>query len=83
MTHAGWQATLRCTRRVLLDQQVVLASVRLCFEATCSSKWLSNNASGLPAVAMLIGPEAPLVLEPRLRATHMENVWDFYKVRNT
>ncbi|CAK6439332.1 unnamed protein product [Pipistrellus nathusii] len=42
----------------------------------------SGNArptGGAGAVAMLIGPEAPLVLERGLRGTHMENVYDFYK----
>jgi len=29
-------------------------------------------------LAMLIGPDAPLVVEPH-RGTHMEDVWDFYK----
>eukprot|EP00730_Choanoeca_flexa_P019937 TRINITY_DN9750_c0_g1_i1.p1 TRINITY_DN9750_c0_g1~~TRINITY_DN9750_c0_g1_i1.p1 ORF type:complete len:505 (+),score=110.52 TRINITY_DN9750_c0_g1_i1:166-1680(+) len=39
----------------------------------------ARPTGGAGIFAMLIGPEAPLVLEPRLRATHMENVWDFYK----
>ncbi|KAI4580514.1 hypothetical protein MJT46_019283 [Ovis ammon polii x Ovis aries] len=42
----------------------------------------SGNArptGGAGAVAMLVGPEAPLVLERGLRGTHMENVYDFYK----
>ncbi|EDQ86062.1 uncharacterized protein MONBRDRAFT_11388 [Monosiga brevicollis MX1] len=39
----------------------------------------ARPTGGAGVFAMLIGPEAPLVLEPRLRATHMENVWDFYK----
>lgn len=33
---------------------------------------------GAGAVAMLIGPDATLVLDP-VRSTHMENVYDFYK----
>ncbi|EHH50222.1 hydroxymethylglutaryl-CoA synthase, mitochondrial [Macaca nemestrina] len=42
----------------------------------------SGNArptGGAGAVAMLIGPKAPLALERGLRGTHMENVYDFYK----
>uniref|UniRef100_H3CHP0 Hydroxymethylglutaryl-CoA synthase n=1 Tax=Tetraodon nigroviridis TaxID=99883 RepID=H3CHP0_TETNG len=31
------------------------------------------------AVAMLVGPNAPLVLERGLRATHMRHAYDFYK----
>eukprot|EP00475_Leptophrys_vorax_P000378 TRINITY_DN1021_c0_g1_i1.p2 TRINITY_DN1021_c0_g1~~TRINITY_DN1021_c0_g1_i1.p2 ORF type:complete len:480 (+),score=98.08 TRINITY_DN1021_c0_g1_i1:95-1441(+) len=33
---------------------------------------------GAGAVAMLIGPDAPLVMEP-LRASYMDHVYDFYK----
>lgn len=44
--------------------------------------YASGNArptGGCGAVAMLIGPDAPLVLERGLRATYMANVYDFYK----
>lgn len=30
-------------------------------------------------MAILIGPDAPLVLEPGVRATHALDVYDFYK----
>lgn len=39
----------------------------------------ARPTGGAGAVAMLIGPEAPLALERGLRGTHMENVYDFYK----
>ncbi|KAH0510403.1 Hydroxymethylglutaryl-CoA synthase, mitochondrial [Microtus ochrogaster] len=39
----------------------------------------ARPTGGAGAVAMLIGPKAPLVLEQGLRGTHMENVYDFYK----
>ncbi|XP_049567615.1 LOW QUALITY PROTEIN: hydroxymethylglutaryl-CoA synthase, mitochondrial [Orcinus orca] len=35
------------------------------------------------AVAMLVGPKGPLALERGLRATHMENVYDFCKADMT
>jgi hydroxymethylglutaryl-CoA synthase len=38
----------------------------------------ARATGGAGAVALLIGPNAPLVLEP-LRSTYMENAWDFYK----
>jgi len=40
---------------------------------------VARPTGGAGAVAMLIGPNAPLVLEPGLRASHMEHVYDFYK----
>ncbi|XP_039111576.1 hydroxymethylglutaryl-CoA synthase, mitochondrial isoform X2 [Hyaena hyaena] len=42
----------------------------------------SGNArptGGAGAVAMLVGPKAPMALERGLRGTHMENAYDFYK----
>ena len=36
-------------------------------------------AAGAGAVALLIGPDAPLVLERGLSATHMTHAYDFYK----
>jgi len=39
----------------------------------------ARPTGGCAAVAMLIGPNAPLVIEPGIRSTHMEHVYDFYK----
>jgi hydroxymethylglutaryl-CoA synthase len=38
-----------------------------------------NSQGGCGAVAMLIGPDAPLAIEPGVRATHALDVYDFYK----
>lgn len=38
----------------------------------------ARPVGGAGAVAMLIGPDAPLVVEP-IHGSHMVNVWDFYK----
>jgi hydroxymethylglutaryl-CoA synthase len=39
----------------------------------------ARPTGGAGAVAMLIGPKASIEIEPFLRATHMENAYDFYK----
>lgn len=39
----------------------------------------ARPTGGVGACAMLIGPNAPIVLDQGLRGTHMENVYDFYK----
>ena len=39
----------------------------------------ARPTGGAGIVAMLVGPNAPLVLEPQCRASHMEHVYDFYK----
>jgi 3-hydroxy-3-methylglutaryl CoA synthase len=44
--------------------------------------YASGNArptGGAGAVAMLIGPDAPLPLERSLAASHMAHTYDFYK----
>nr|XP_054763979.1 hydroxymethylglutaryl-CoA synthase 1-like [Lytechinus pictus] len=39
----------------------------------------ARPTGGAGAVAMLVGPHAPLVIERGLRSTHMQHVYDFYK----
>jgi len=39
----------------------------------------ARPTGGVGAVAMLVGPDAALVIEPGLRGTHMEHAFDFYK----
>ncbi|KAI8919123.1 hydroxymethylglutaryl-coenzyme A synthase C terminal-domain-containing protein [Powellomyces hirtus] len=39
----------------------------------------ARPTGGAGAVAILVGPDAPLVFDRGLRATHMEHVYDFYK----
>jgi hydroxymethylglutaryl-CoA synthase len=40
---------------------------------------VARPTGGAGIVAMLVGPDAPLVLEPLCRASHMEHAYDFYK----
>ncbi|XP_039295597.1 hydroxymethylglutaryl-CoA synthase 1 [Nilaparvata lugens] len=39
----------------------------------------ARPTGGAGAVAILLGPNAPLVLERRVRASHMQHAYDFYK----
>jgi hydroxymethylglutaryl-CoA synthase len=39
----------------------------------------ARPTGGCGAMAILVGPNAPLVLEPGVRASHMMDVYDFYK----
>ena len=43
------------------------------------AKGNARPTGGAGCVAMLIGPDAPLVLEPGLRGTYMQHAYDFYK----
>lgn len=39
----------------------------------------ARPSGGCGAVAMLVGPDAPLALDLSTKATHATNIWDFYK----
>ena len=43
------------------------------------AKGNARPTGGAGAVAMLIGPNAPIVFEPGLRGTYMQHAYDFYK----
>lgn len=43
------------------------------------AKGAARPSGGAGAVALLIGPDAPVVAEPGLRGTYMEHAYDFYK----
>lgn len=39
----------------------------------------ARPTGGAAAIAMLIGPDAPIAFESKFRASHMAHVYDFYK----
>lgn len=43
------------------------------------AKGNARPTGGAGCIAMLVGPDAPIVAEPGLRGTYMEHVYDFYK----
>jgi hydroxymethylglutaryl-CoA synthase len=43
------------------------------------AKGNARPTGGAGAVAMIIGPDAPIVIEPGMRGSYMEHVYDFYK----
>lgn len=55
------------------------AAVVVAGDIAVYAKGNARPTGGCGAVAMLVGPGAPLVLERGLRATYMANVYDFYK----
>ncbi|KAK2628371.1 hypothetical protein QTJ16_003017 [Diplocarpon rosae] len=43
------------------------------------AKGAARPTGGAGAIAMLIGPNAPIVVEPGLRGSYMQHAYDFYK----
>ena len=54
-------------------------AIVVCGDIAVYAKGNARSTGGAGTVAMLIGPNAPIVFERGLRHSHMENVWDFYK----
>lgn len=51
----------------------------VCGDIAVYEKGPARPTGGAGAVAMLVGPNAPLVIDRGLRATYMEHAYDFYK----
>eukprot|EP00088_Acartia_fossae_P006751 TRINITY_DN1311_c0_g1_i11.p1 TRINITY_DN1311_c0_g1~~TRINITY_DN1311_c0_g1_i11.p1 ORF type:complete len:470 (-),score=142.49 TRINITY_DN1311_c0_g1_i11:1573-2982(-) len=58
------------------DGRLALA---VCGDIAVYAAGAARPSGGAGAVAMLVGPNAPLVLERGLRSSHMQHVYDFYK----
>lgn len=58
------------------DGRLALA---VCADIAVYAKGPARPTGGAGAIAMLVGPNAPLVFDRGLRATHMEHAYDFYK----
>jgi len=58
------------------DGRLALA---VCADIAVYSAGAARPSGGAGAVAMLIGPHAPLVLDRGVRSSHMQHVYDFYK----
>lgn len=54
-------------------------AIVVCGDIAVYAKGSARPTGGAGAVAMLIGPDAPLVFDRGLRATHMQHAYDFYK----
>ncbi|KAL5727756.1 hydroxymethylglutaryl-CoA synthase [Ranunculus cassubicifolius] len=51
----------------------------VCTDSAVYAEGPARPTGGAAAIAMLIGPDAPIVFESKFRASHMAHVYDFYK----
>lgn len=54
-------------------------AVVVCGDIALYAKGAARPTGGAGCVAMVIGPDAPIVFEPGLRASYMTHAYDFYK----
>nr|APU50934.1 3-hydroxy-3-methylglutaryl coenzyme A synthase [Phlomoides umbrosa] len=51
----------------------------VCTDSAVYAEGPARPTGGAAAIAMLIGPDAPIAFESKFRASHMAHVYDFYK----
>ncbi|KAK1305442.1 Hydroxymethylglutaryl-CoA synthase [Acorus calamus] len=51
----------------------------VCTDSAVYAEGPARPTGGAAAIAMLVGPNAPIALEGKFRGTHMSHVYDFYK----
>nr|AZB52791.1 3-hydroxy-3-methylglutaryl coenzyme A synthase 2 [Centranthera grandiflora] len=51
----------------------------VCTDSAVYAEGPARPTGGAAAIAMLIGPDAPIAFESKLRASHMAHAYDFYK----
>ncbi|KAJ3496401.1 hypothetical protein NLG97_g2682 [Lecanicillium saksenae] len=54
-------------------------AIVVCGDIALYAKGAARPTGGAGVVAMLVGPNAPVVAEPGLRGTYMQHAYDFYK----
>ncbi|XP_055374113.1 hydroxymethylglutaryl-CoA synthase 1 [Condylostylus longicornis] len=54
-------------------------AIAVCADIAVYAKGNARPTGGAGAIAMLVGPNAPLVFDRGLRATYMQHCYDFYK----
>jgi hypothetical protein len=57
----------------------VVELITRCLLSQVYAEGPARPTGGAAAIAMLIGPDAPISFESKLRGSHMAHVYDFYK----
>ncbi|XP_019172740.1 PREDICTED: hydroxymethylglutaryl-CoA synthase-like [Ipomoea nil] len=77
--YGGTAALLNCVNWVESSSWDGRYGLVVCTDSAVYAEGPARPTGGAAAIAMLIGPDAPIVFESKLRASHMAHVYDFYK----
>eukprot|EP00250_Pteridium_aquilinum_P012799 c20952_g1_i1 orf=359-1750(+) len=77
--YGGTAALLNCANWVESSAWDGRYGLVIAADSAVYAEGAARPTGGAGAVAMLIGPNAPLVLERKYTGTHMAHVYDFYK----
>lgn len=77
--YGGTAALFNCVNWVESSSWDGRFGLVVCADSAVYAEGPARPTGGAAAVAMLIGPHAPIVFESKYRGTHMAHVYDFYK----
>lgn len=77
--YGGTAALFNCVNWVESSAWDGRLALAVCADIAVYGAGPARPSGGAGAVAMLVGPHAPLVLDRGVRSTHMQHVYDFYK----
>ncbi|GAB4834325.1 hypothetical protein Ancab_032578 [Ancistrocladus abbreviatus] len=77
--YGGTAALLNCVNWVESCSWDGRYGLVVCTDTAVYAEGPARPTGGAAAIALLIGPNAPLVLESKFRGSHMAHAYDFYK----
>ncbi|XP_048327044.2 hydroxymethylglutaryl-CoA synthase isoform X2 [Ziziphus jujuba] len=77
--YGGTAALFNCVNWVESNSWDGRYGLVVCTDSAVYAEGPARPTGGAAAITMLIGPDAPVVFESKLRGSHMSHVYDFYK----
>ncbi|XP_074317269.1 hydroxymethylglutaryl-CoA synthase-like isoform X2 [Silene latifolia] len=77
--YGGTAALFNCVNWVESNSWDGRYGLVVCTDSAVYAEGPARPTGGAAAIAMLVGPDAPIVFESKLRGSHMAHVYDFYK----
>nr|ANW07497.1 hydroxymethylglutaryl-CoA synthase [Isodon rubescens] len=77
--YGGTAALFNCVNWVESSSWDGRYGLVVCTDSAVYAEGPARPTGGAAAIAMLIGPNAPIAFESKLRASHMAHAYDFYK----
>ncbi|XP_074560777.1 hydroxymethylglutaryl-CoA synthase-like [Curcuma longa] len=77
--YGGTAALFNCVNWVESSSWDGRYGLVVCTDSAVYAEGPARPTGGAAAIAMLIGPNAPIAFESKYRGTHMSHVYDFYK----
>ncbi|KAJ8449320.1 hypothetical protein Cgig2_002452 [Carnegiea gigantea] len=77
--YGGTAALFNCVNWVESNSWDGRYGLVVCTDSAVYAEGPARPTGGAAAIAMLVGPDAPIAFESKLRASHMAHAYDFYK----